>query len=240
VGAGEIFPRSAARTIVSTHFTYLLVDLGCLLVPLLFSFHASIRFDREWKYVALPALLTSVFFLVWDALFTAQGVWGFNPDYVLGIYVYNLPLEEILFFLCIPYACVFTYFCIRKLAPALRTKNFGAGALVLAAALVLTGLFSYTRLYTLSTFVLCGAGIIAAWFLIREHLALFFVSYLLVIPFFLLSNGILTGSFLEAPVVWYNNEENLGVRIFTIPAEDVFYGMLLILMNVMGYERMRA
>ena len=225
---------------MNAHFTYLLVDIGCLLVPLLFSFHRSIRFDREWKFVALPALITALFFLAWDALFTAHGVWGFNPDYVLGVYVYNLPLEEILFFLCIPYACVFTYFCIRRMVPSLRTKNFGTGALIIGTVLVLTGLLNYQRLYTLSTLVLCGAGILVGWFTIREYLAAFFVAYLLVIPFFLLSNGILTGTFLEAPVVWYNNEENLGVRLLTIPAEDIFYGMLLILMNVIGYERVRA
>ena len=225
---------------MNTHYTYLLVDLGCLLVPLLFSFHPSIRFDREWKFIALPALVVSLFFLVWDALFTAHGVWGFNPDYLLGIYVYNLPLEEILFFLCIPYACVFTYFCIHKFVPALRTKNVGIFAILLASALILAGLLNYTHLYTLTTLVLCGAGILAARFLIPNALAVFFTAYLLVIPFFLLSNGILTGTFLAAPVVWYNNEEMMGVRMLTIPAEDIFYGMLLILMNVTGYEWMRA
>ena len=57
----------------------------------------------------------------------------------------------------------------------------------------------------------------------------------LLIPFFIV-NGILTGSGLEQSVVWYNNSEILGIRLLTIPIEDIFYGFELILINVFLYE----
>jgi len=66
-----------------------------------------------------------------------------------------------------------------------------------------------------------------------------YFSYLAIIPLFLLSNGVLTGSFTEAPIVWYNDEFNLGRRIFTIPVEDLFYGFLLVMLNIQLYRRFK-
>jgi lycopene cyclase domain-containing protein len=62
-----------------------------------------------------------------------------------------------------------------------------------------------------------------------------YLSYTAILPFFILSNGILTGSFFIEPIVWYNDVENLGTRLFNIPVEDIFYGMLLIFMNIELY-----
>ncbi|MEY3102927.1 MAG: hypothetical protein RL558_1204 [Bacteroidota bacterium] len=47
-------------------------------------------------------------------------------------------------------------------------------------------------------------------------------------------NGILTGAFLAEPIVWYNDAENLELRIGTIPVEDALYGMLMMLIYTAG------
>jgi lycopene cyclase domain-containing protein len=216
-------------------FTYLIIDLASFIVPLIFSFHPKIRFHKRWKQF-IPVLFgVAVGFLVWDVLFTGRGVWGFNERYLTGIYIYNLPLEEVLFFLFIPYACVFSYHCFSIfLGNGFWLRAGRIVALVLAAALLLSLIFVYDRLYPAVTFTLLALALL----LLRrqKYMGIFFFSYLvMLIPFFIV-NGILTGTGLEEPVVWYNPKEIAGIRMLTIPVEDVFFGMLLILLNVAGLE----
>ena len=41
----------------------------------------------------------------------------------MGIEFFALPLEEYLFFLCIPYSSLFIHFCKEKLTPKLKFSN---------------------------------------------------------------------------------------------------------------------
>jgi lycopene cyclase domain-containing protein len=223
-------------------YLYLIIDLATLIIPLIFSFHPSIRFDRKWKSVLPAIFITAILFLIWDVWFTVIGVWSFNPTYIMGIYFFTLPVEEILFFICIPYACVFTYYCLnlflKKDAFKTSSRFFIYSLLVL---LPIIGLFSYNRLYTLVTFLLLPLffGILRFYFKVN-YLGQFIRAYLILLIPFTLVNGLLTGTALNAPVVLYNNAENLGSRLLTIPVEDIFYGMLLILMNVFIFEKREA
>jgi lycopene cyclase domain-containing protein len=64
----------------------------------------------------------------------------------------------------------------------------------------------------------------------------FYLAFGVILIPFLLVNSILTGSFIEGEVVWYNDVDTLGIRLGTIPIEDAFYAMLLILMNISLFE----
>ncbi len=182
----------------------------------------------------VPALL----YIAWDIFFTGQGVWRFNEKYITGLKIANLPVEEILFFLVIPYCCVFIYECVRCYFPRLCRQRWADAFLrMLAISLVIGGAIFYDRYYTSWTFLFSGIFIFAVY--LYKHFfrgfdaASFVVSYLIVLIPFLIVNGFLTA----IPVVLYNDAENLGIRIYTIPLEDVFYGLLLIMMNVALYER---
>jgi len=218
-----------------TAYTYLFINLGCLLFPLLFSFLKFRPFYKDWKYFIPANLIVALFFVLWDCYFTDIGVWGFNPDYLSGIYIANLPLEEVLFFICIPYACVFAYFALTYFVKEISSlKRSNLVCLVLASIILCIGLSHLHLWYTGMTFMLLG-GYFLLSIAMRINQIWPLTAYALIIPFFLLSNGLLTGSYLEDPIVWYNDDENLGIRISTIPVEDLFYGMLMVLANINLY-----
>jgi len=221
--------------------TYLLINILSISIPFLFSFHPRLKFYRKWHAVLPALLIPGIVFILWDTLFTRRGVWGFNPDHLSGIYWMGLPMEEWLFFFCIPYACLFTYSCLTVLV---KRDFLGPYAKLLSKVLIVVlisiALAYIDRIYTSVTFFATAIFLSLHLLMFRSgYLGRFYLAYLVIFLFpFLIVNGILTGSFLSEPVVWYNNQENLAFRIFTIPIEDFVYGLLLFLMNVTIYEKL--
>jgi lycopene cyclase domain-containing protein len=225
---------------MNTHYTYLVILAASLAGPFFLSFDRKVAFYKSWPFLFPAILFPALVYVTWDIYFTSQGVWRFSRDRIIGLKFINLPIEEVLFFLVVPYCCLFIYECIRVYFPRLRNKKLAAILLwCLALALLLIGILFKDRAYTSWTFI----GTAVFIFLIQSFRRLFsqfdatsfLVSFLIILIPFLIVNGFLTA----IPVVLYNDEENLGIRIHTIPIEDVFYGMLLVLMNVCIYEKIK-
>ncbi|MFT6717563.1 MAG: lycopene cyclase domain-containing protein [Saprospiraceae bacterium] len=218
---------------------YLLIDLLAVIVPFIFTFHKKLRFDKKGTSFALGLVFVAVPFVVWDVIFTNKAVWGFNSGYLLGYDFFLLPLEELLFFVCIPYASLFTYHCFSifwKEKSFKKLNRYGPYFLMVLSFCV--GILNYDKLYTFYTALFLFLALLVLKVLLdAKWIGKFIAVYgVLLIPFSVV-NGILTGSLLPSPIVWYNDAHNLGVRIGTIPVEDIFYGFLLILLFVFIYEK---
>jgi len=231
---------------------YLAVDLAVLALPLLLSFDKNVQFYKHWKHFFLTNLGVGGFFILWDALFSEMGVWAFNPDYLLGPELLGLPLEEWLFFFCIPYASVFTYFSLKHyvkrnpLIHADTTLNFAA--ILTCAGLIIA---YFPRYYIALTSFYALVWLVWATRNSKSFMADLWLAYFVLLAPFIISNGVLTGlSFWEFPllhhsaenildqIVWYHPGHNTGWRIFTMPVDDLVYGFLLIAMHVAGMERL--
>lgn len=88
---------------------YMMVLLLSGAIPFLLSFWPPLDFYKDKRALLLAILSILLIFGVWDVLATWRHHWYFNPDHVWRFRIINLPVEEALFFIIIPFCCIFTW-----------------------------------------------------------------------------------------------------------------------------------
>ena len=215
-------------------YIYLYLNLFTLFFPFILSFDKRVHFYTNWKFLFPAMAVNALVFISWDSLFTRLGIWGFNPAYLVGLDLFGLPLEEVLFFVTVPYACVFIYEVLRAYTRRDWLRPYATGlALALIGILVALGFIFLPRLYTSVTCLFLSLVLAGHLWLFKDKvLGWFYLAYLVHLLPFLLVNGLLTA----LPIVWYNNAYNLGIRLYTIPVEDTAYSMAMLLLTISVYE----
>lgn len=221
-------------------YTYLLINFFTIVVCFIFSFHPKIRFDRFFGTFIKASVLVAVPFILWDAWFTYSGVWWFSEEYLLGVNLLRMPVEEWMFFICIPFSCIFTYYCLNKFFNLNRAERYNrilAIFLILLCVTIL--LFFNAKLYTSVTAIVTLLTVVYIYFIAGfPSFGKSTLVYLILMLGFIPVNGTLTGTGLEKAIVNYNPDQIIGLRILTIPIEDFVYGYVLFLLNVYFFEMM--
>jgi len=200
----------------------------------------SDRVDVRRMFVA--AIVASVPFIVWDAAVTGHH-WSFNPAYITGVRAFGLPLEELLFFVAVPFACLFTWTAMTPRAPAFGSGARGSASTVAAGAAV--GLVVAGTAFLISGVGYTGTVLVAAGIavvldralgtrVVQRAVFLRFAALVVVLT------GVFNGYLTARPVVLYNPAEFLGLRIGTIPIEDFVYGLSLMTAVTASYEWLRS
>lgn len=215
-------------------YTYLYLNIFTLLGPLALSFDKKVAFYKKWKYLFPAILLNAVIFLVWDQFFTIWKIWWFNPEHLTGLYLFDLPIEEVMFFFTVPYACLFIYECLKAYFPNQHWQK--QSNTILSSILIINiilYLFYHERAYTAVT-NLGLAFLIILLFLIgkRQFVGRLFQAYLVSLIPFIIVNGCLT----SLPVVLYDDKENMGIRLGSIPSDDLIYNLFMLLLTATFYE----
>ncbi len=216
---------------------YLKILLFSFIIPFTASFNQRIKLNHYLFPIFLALLIPAIPFILWDIYFTYLEVWGFNSEHHCGILIRNLPLEEILFFLIIPFCCLFTYFVLKKFDSFNLPYN---KVLLRLFSLILfaIAIIFHERVYTLSVSLLSSLFIFNISFSKSKWNGYFFSTYIIISLFpFIIVNGLLTG-YLDPNTspVWYNNDEIIGIRLLTIPIEDFLYNFILMYINVFVFE----
>ena len=214
--------------------TYGLILLASISIPFLASFHPKIKFYKNFKQVLITSVITGIPFLIWDSLFSKNKIWEFNSQKVSHIFIAGMPIEELLFFLVIPFCCLLIYEIIqkfiidKKIIIADRVFNFIALACVLMAILFRQQTYTVVLFIWLSLTLLLIQNFKEKILSSQNYWLWIAICYL---PF-LIVNGLLTG----IPVVIYQAQQIWGIRIFNIPLEDFFYNWSLLSLNLAIYK----
>lgn len=209
-------------------WTYFILLGLSLIYPFAQSFEKRVFMYRKIKFMFPGIFFTAILFILWDIIFTKEGIWGFNHSYTKELYILNLPIEEWLFFFIIPYCVFFLYEVLWLYVKKFYFPNFSKYLIwVFIIAGVLSLPLVYNKVYTFTAIAFVIPFLVLQLILktYKTWFSGFFLSYSVSIIPFIVVNGILT----RIPVVWYNNIENLAIRITTVPIEDFIYllGMLL-------------
>ncbi|MBE50207.1 MAG: hypothetical protein CMP51_00685 [Flavobacteriales bacterium] len=231
---------------MDSNMLYMKILIFSSILPIIFSFNKKVYFYDKWKYFFPANIIVAIPFLLWDSVFTNMQVWHFGEKQIIGPEIINLPIEEVLFFILIPFCCIFSYEVIKNHVKILKLSQKTALniSLVLAVTSFLITISARDFLYTSVTCGLLSCVLLISYFQQKTFLKDFFRMYIVIslIPFIIV-NGLLTGilenNILEATVMYNDQERYLG-RFLTIPIEDFFYSMLLLISNVWLYEYFKS
>jgi lycopene cyclase domain-containing protein len=221
---------------------YTLLLFGSFIVPLVLSFDKKLQFYKQWKYLFPALIIVAFFYIVFDVFFTNKGFWGFNPSYHSSIEFFHLPIEEWLFFIIIPYASIFLHDSIVCYFPRFRlsdrqTKYLSIFLLVVSLFLLILYLNQAYTSYMLALVIL---SLVWSLFDKSKLISNFYLTFLVLLIPFSIVNGVLTGSFIAEPVVWYDENQIIGIRVFTIPIEDFGYWFSLILFALLVRNQLKS
>jgi lycopene cyclase domain-containing protein len=220
------------------NLAYLIILIATIAVPLALSFDKKVQYYKNLKYILPAIVLTGAIFIMWDINFTRLRIWGFNPEYLIGKDLAGLPIEEWLFFIVIPYSCIFIYEVLKFYLKKYEYANpFLAFSLFLIVGFSLIAYFFSYQSYNFLTFLFSDVYLTYTFFRNRfkQHITKFYFAYFVSLVPFILVNGFLT----SLPIVEYNSAYILNIRILNIPLEDFSYFFLLFLMVTTIYEYLK-
>jgi lycopene cyclase domain-containing protein len=223
---------------------YLTLDILILLFPFLFSFKWVFPYYKNYKPLAASILIVGGAYIFWDILVTFRGDWWFNHEYLvdLGFTIGGIPLEEALFFVVVPYSCIFIYENLQYFFPDAKLGFNKWVYYSIAILLAIVAIIFYHQEYTIlallsvTTFLLIAATWFPDLLQSRNYWAYIGLSFVA----FIIFNYLLT----SIPIVLYNPNAIWGGtvdqiwygRFITIPFEDFFYNFSMLSFYLLVYR----
>lgn len=101
-------------------FQYLLLMGACLAITLPLEVVLGARVYRRVRLLLPTLLVVVVVFGLWDLLGILRGHWTYSSEFMTGVALGPMPLEEIVFFVVIPLAALLSYEAVGTILRRLR------------------------------------------------------------------------------------------------------------------------
>ncbi len=212
---------------------YITLDFLILIFPLLLSFKWKFKYYKYYKPLFVSIAIVGLSYIIWDVIVTFRGDWWFNKEYLIGFEIAGLPIEEILFFIVVPYSCIFIY---ENFAYFIKDKEIFYNKYfyyLISILFLISGLIFYYQDYTILSLLSCALFFFVANKFYPSILKSRLFWYYIILSFvaFIIFNYLLTSTI----IVFYNPEAIWGIRITTIPLEDFFYNFSMLSFYLMFY-----
>lgn len=217
------------------NLSYLLLLLVYLVIPIILSTQKRVRFTFRLRYIIPAIIFSGTIFSMWSKRFIEQGIWSFNPKYLSGIELINIPVEEWLSFLIIPLSSVYIYEWLKVRLENLEQPNiFLAISLLLFVSTSALAFFFRENMFTFFTFFLTAIYLGYTIFRNRfkKHYTKFYLAYAITLVPFLIVSAILN----SMPAIIYDARHIMGISIFRTPIEKLSYLYLMLLITISIYE----
>lgn len=218
------------------NFTYLLLALGILVIPVVLLFVKKTSFNQTIKFAIPAVLITGLAFSIFATVLVIAGVWSFHPAYLTGISLWKIPVEEFLFSTAISLAGIGVYVTLNAFFPNNGLDKFSLSfSNLLMGICVAMLIFTYTKWYSAISF---GALFVLIFYI--EYLNKlrftykFYRGFLVALILFYIAYGLISA----LPVISYTDVINL--KLGAIPFESHFYFMGMLLMSVYLFELFKS
>ncbi|WAC41083.1 lycopene cyclase domain-containing protein [Pedobacter sp. SL55] len=219
-------------------FTFLLLALGPLLLPLVFHLDKKIFKNDNFKAAFGASLVSAIIFSALTVVLQIFGIITFATDSTLGVVFKDVPLEQYLHNFSFSFASVSVYQYLNIKFPANNLQKYSLALSNLLMGLCVAFLFfGYPKWYTLGTF----GTLLILLFLIEYVGTLRFMyrayrAFAFILAPFCLVYGLL---FWNGLVV-VAKQQVTGMHLAKIPVENLFIALSMLLVSVYMFEFLKS
>lgn len=219
-------------------YTFLLLALGLLVLPLVFNFHKNIFKNGNFKAALGASLISAIIFSTLAVVLQLLGVLIYSTDRTIGVLFKDIPIEQYLLNFSFSLVGVSLYQYLNISFPKNDLQRYSLAISNLLLGLCIAFLFfGYSKWYTLLTF----STLLLVLFLIEYvgKLRFMYKAYrafmVMLIPFYLVYGVLFWNGILKV-----SQNGLFGLYIAKIPLENHFIALSTLLVSVYMFEFFRS